>query len=79
MNYRVSEFSEKCIDWRKNGLLESLDRYEGCRDRDVKSRLFRRETAWAKLTKGSVFVWVYIFTGRVNGRSLISTGRYELR
>jgi gamma-glutamylcyclotransferase (GGCT)/AIG2-like uncharacterized protein YtfP len=65
---------------RGPAVLVSLDAYEGCDAQGSKTGNFRREIINAALLRGGTLAaWSYSFTGPVNGRPLIATGRYRLR
>jgi gamma-glutamylcyclotransferase (GGCT)/AIG2-like uncharacterized protein YtfP len=68
--------------FRLNGpkLLQALDTYEGCDGQGTKTGNFQRTTVNVALAKGGVLpAWTYVFTGPVNGRPLIASGRFVLR
>ncbi len=63
-----------------SSLLDALDAYEGCRLDDPEPRLFTRQIIEAALFRGrTLSVWAYRFAGRISGRPLIRSGRFQLR
>ncbi|HOE97113.1 MAG TPA: gamma-glutamylcyclotransferase [Candidatus Sumerlaeota bacterium] len=58
-------------------LLELLDNYEGCGERDAPPHLFRRELAPARLADGTSYMaWVYWYGGDVAHCTQIPGGDY---
>ncbi len=61
-------------------ILDALDAYEGCRPEDAQPQPFRREVIEIVLSRGGTLsAWAYPVAGKVSGRPLIVSGRFQLR
>jgi gamma-glutamylcyclotransferase (GGCT)/AIG2-like uncharacterized protein YtfP len=56
-------------------LLEVIDSYEGCGAEDPRQSEFSRARTAAVLDSGEIVAcWIYVYTGHINGKTLIESG-----